>query len=71
MITASTLHFKDNAAKWYQDYKQTHTPGNWAQFCAAVEEKFGADDLRSTMNELLELNQNGIVEEYTTKFQAL
>jgi len=70
-ITAATLHFKENAAKWYQAYKQTHTLGTWAQFCEAVEEEFGADDLRAAMNELLELKQTTTVEEYTTKFQAL
>jgi len=70
-ITSATLHFKENAAKWYQAYKQTHTLGTWAQFCEAVEEEFGADDLRAAMNELLELKQTTTVEEYTTKFQAL
>jgi hypothetical protein len=39
-------------AKWYQAYKQNHS--NWAQFCAAVEEEFGSDDLRSAMNESVE-----------------
>jgi len=68
---AATLHFKENAAKWYQAYKQTHTLGTWAQFCEAVEEEFVADDLRAVMNELLELKQTTTVEEYTTKFQAL
>jgi len=36
-----------------------------------VEEEFGLDDLRSAMNDLLELKQTGTVEEYTTQFQAL
>lgn len=36
-----------------------------------MEHEFGADDLGAAVNELLELKQTGIVEEYTTKFQAL
>jgi hypothetical protein len=70
-ITAAHLHFEGNAAKWYQIYKQTHTFQNWNHFCAVVEEEFGADDLRSTMNELLDLKQSRTVEDYTTQFQAL
>jgi hypothetical protein len=70
-VTAATLHFQDNATKWYQAYKQKHTLGNWTQFYAVVEQEFGADDLRAAMNELLELKQTGTVEEYTTLFQAL
>jgi hypothetical protein len=70
-ITAATLHFRDNAAKWFQAYKQTNALGTWEQFCAAVQQEFGADDLRSAMNELLELRQIGTVEDYTTTFQAL
>lgn len=70
-ITAAHLHFEGNAAKWYQAYKQNHTFKNWNHFCEVVEEEFGADDFRKAMNEVLDLKQVGIVEDYTTKFQAL
>lgn len=70
-VTAASLHFRENAAKWFQAYKQTHTLGTWEQFCAAVQQEFGADDLRTAMNELLELKQIGNVEDYTATFQAL
>jgi hypothetical protein len=43
------MHFKENAAKWYQAYKQTHNFTSWDKFCKAVEEEFGADDLRAAM----------------------
>jgi len=36
-----------------------------------VEEEFGSDDFRSALNDLLELRQQGQVEEYTTQFQSL
>ena len=36
-----------------------------------VEEEFGSDDFRSALNDLLELKQQGQVEEYTTQFQTL
>jgi hypothetical protein len=48
-ITTTTMHFKENAAKWYQAYKQTHNFTSWDKFCKAVEEEFGADDLRAAM----------------------
>jgi len=65
-ITAAHLHFEGNAAKWYQAYKQNHTFRNWHHFCAVVEEEFGANDFRTTMNDLLDLKQTGTVVEYTT-----
>ena len=37
----------------------------------SVENKFGVDDFRTAMNDLLALTQIGTVEDYTTKFQAL
>jgi hypothetical protein len=40
-------------------------------FVAAVEQQFGLDDYRESLNELLELKQLGIVEEYAAAFQSL
>ena len=34
-------------------------------------EEFGANDFRTTMNDLLDLKQTRKVAEYTTQFQAL
>jgi hypothetical protein len=70
-ITAATLHFEGNAAKWWQAYKQNHTFGFWTAFCAVLEEKFGADDFRAAMTELLALKQTGSMEDYTAVFQGL
>jgi len=49
-ITAATLNFEGNAAKWWQTYKQNHTLGSWTAFYA---ENFGAVDFRTAMTELL------------------
>ena len=70
-ITAARLHLKDNAAKWYQAFKQHNTFKSWTHFCSVILQEFGSDDFRSSMNELLELKQTGSVEDYTTKFQNL
>lgn len=70
-ITAAHLHFEGNAATWYQAYKQHHTFNDWAHFCSVVEEEFGSDDFRKALDNLLEIKQQGPVEEYTTQFQAL
>jgi len=70
-ITAAHLHFEENAAKWYQAYKQNHTFKNWDHFCSVVEKEFGYDDFRTAMNALLNLKQTGTVEDYTSQFQAL
>jgi hypothetical protein len=70
-ITAATMNLEGNASKWYQAYKKNNTPTDWQSFCEVVEEKFGADDYRLAMTELLALRQTTTVEEYTTAFQAL
>ncbi|KAJ1265605.1 hypothetical protein BS78_08G089100 [Paspalum vaginatum] len=70
-VTAAAMHFKDNAAKWLQAYKQTHKLQNLSTFCKDVELKFGADDYRNALSELLALEQTESVEAYTSAFQTL
>lgn len=65
------MHLEGNAAKWLQAYKQKHELGSWKTFCKAVETKFGSEDYRTSITELLALKQNGTVEEYTAEFQSL
>jgi hypothetical protein len=65
------MHLEGNASKWWQAFKQAHAIPTWNNFCALIQEKFGADDYRNAINELLALRQTEIIEEYTTAFQAL
>lgn len=65
------MHLEGNASKWFQAYKQTHENISWLHFCIAVKQKFGADDYRTTLTDLIDLKQTGTVEDYTAKFQAL
>ena len=65
-ITAAHLHFEGNAAKWYQAYRQNHTFKDWDHFYLVVEEEFGSDDFRTTMNALLDPKQTGTVEDYNS-----
>ena len=70
-VTAATMHLEGNASKWWQAYKQSHAMPGWIVFCQVIQEKFGADDYRNAINELLSLKQMGTVEEYTAAFQSL
>lgn len=70
-VTAAVMYLEGNAAKWWQAYKQNHQIPTWPLFCNILQEKFGADDFRIAINELLALRQTGTVEEYTATFQAL
>jgi hypothetical protein len=60
-----------NASKWWQAYKQNHDTPDRKTFCQVIQEKFGADDYKNAINELLSLKQTRTVEEYTTAFQSL
>jgi hypothetical protein len=68
--TAASLHMDDNAAKWLQVYKMKLGLGAWDVFVTAVDEKFGAYDYRKAMQDLLNLKQEGSVDEYTKEFEA-
>lgn len=41
------------------------------RLCADIQAKFGSDDYRSAIAELINLKQTGTVDEYTAQFQAL
>ncbi|WVZ49036.1 hypothetical protein U9M48_000418 [Paspalum notatum var. saurae] len=70
-VTTATMHFEGNAAKWLQAYKQSHKLNSWSSFGADVKEKFGADDYRTVVTDLLALRQTGTVQEYTALFESL
>lgn len=65
------MHLQDNASKWWQTYKQSNPAVNWKKFATDIQETFGPDDHRSTLNDLLDLKQTSTVEEYTTQFKSL
>ena len=69
--TAAALNMDGNAAKWLHVYKKQHGLGDWNTFISAVEKKFGANDYRDAMSELLELKQTDTVEEYARAFENL
>jgi hypothetical protein len=66
-----TLHMDGNAALWLKAYRLCHEISTWTTLMLAVEEKFGADDHRRYMNQLLALKQRGTVEEYQMQFEEL
>lgn len=70
-IIAATIHLEDNAAKWWEAYKLSHSTVTWQVFCQDIQAKFGSDDYRTALVDLIALKQTGTVEEYTAQFQAL
>jgi hypothetical protein len=69
--SAASLHLEGNATKWYQVYKLKNGLVSWDRFISVVEEKFGAYHYRKSLDLLLELKQEGMVEEYTSEFESL
>jgi hypothetical protein len=70
-LISTTLHMDGNAALWLKACRLRHEITSWPVLMAAVEEKFGADDHRKFMKQLLSLKQRGTVEEYQTEFEEL
>jgi hypothetical protein len=70
-LVSCTLHMEGNAALWLKAYRLRHEISTWTALMVAVEEKFGADDHRKHMKQLLSLQQHGTVEEYQVQFEEL
>lgn len=68
---AASLNMDGNAAKWLQVYKKKNGLGDWESFITVVEKKFGANDCRDAIGQLLELKQTASVEEYAAAFENL
>lgn len=64
-------HMDGNAGRWLKAYRLRHEVNTWPELMRAVEEKFGADDYRKYLKQLLALKQKGTVEEYQLQFEEL
>uniref|UniRef100_A0ACD5W173 Uncharacterized protein n=1 Tax=Avena sativa TaxID=4498 RepID=A0ACD5W173_AVESA len=60
-----------NSALWLKAYRLRHKINTWPELMAAVTEKFGYDDYRKYLKQLLALKQKGTVQEYHQQFEAL
>ncbi|XP_073359923.1 uncharacterized protein [Aegilops tauschii subsp. strangulata] len=56
-LTSASLYLTDNAAHWYQAFKQTSVYHTWPQFCAAIVQEFDVNVYRQKMKELMSLKQ--------------
>lgn len=61
----------DKAAKWLKVHKLKNVLGDWTTFIAAVEKKFGNNDYREALTQLLELQQLTTLEKCITTFEDL
>lgn len=70
-VTIAFIHMNGNAAKWARVLRCKGELGNWTQFMNAVEAKFGSYDYKHALESLLELSQEGSMEDYVTEFENL
>ncbi|KAK1681148.1 hypothetical protein QYE76_041996 [Lolium multiflorum] len=70
-LVSCTLHMDGNAALWLKAHRLRHEVNSWPELMRAAEEKFGADDYRRYLKQLLALKQKGTVEEYQLQFEEL
>lgn len=67
----ASLSMDGKASKWLQVYKQKHGVSDWDSFIKAVEAKFGDNDYREALTQLLELQQTESLESYISTFEDL
>uniref|UniRef100_A0ACD5TWN2 Uncharacterized protein n=1 Tax=Avena sativa TaxID=4498 RepID=A0ACD5TWN2_AVESA len=60
-----------NAALWLKEYKLRHAINTCPELMTSVNEKFGSDDYRRHLKQLLAFKQRGSVAEYQLQFEAL
>lgn len=48
-VTSASLYLTDNAAHWYEAFKQTAAFHSWEQFCEAIMKEFDVDVYRQKM----------------------
>jgi hypothetical protein len=70
-VTTATMYLQDNAAMWWEAYKLNTPTVNWQTFCQDIQFKFGNDDYRTALADLIALRQTRTVEDYTAQFHAL
>lgn len=68
-VTAAVMHMEQNATRLWQVHKMQHDMGNWQDFVAAVESKFGSDAYPIALRKLLSLRQTESVESYVSEFE--
>lgn len=68
-LVITSMHMDGNSTRWLQVYKLKNGLGSWEQFIKVVEEKFGANEYRTALGELMELKQTASVEEYISAFE--
>ena len=69
--TIASLHMDEKPAKWLKVYKLKYGLGDWPTFIAAVEQKFGKNDYREALTQLLELQQLSTLDQYISTFEDL
>ncbi|XP_073362615.1 uncharacterized protein [Aegilops tauschii subsp. strangulata] len=70
-VTSASLYLSENAARWYQAFKQSGEFHTWEQFRQAILLEFDVDVYRQKMKELMLLKQVDTVEEYKQQFLQL
>lgn len=68
-VTAASLHMEDNASRWWQVYRVQNGVVSWENFVEAVQAKFGQNDFRKSLGDLLELSQSRSLEDYIKVFE--
>jgi hypothetical protein len=70
-VSMASMSIDGDAARWVRVEKNRGDLGNWPTFMGKVETKFGAYDYMHALQELLELQQQGSVEDYVAAFESL
>lgn len=70
-VPMASLNIEGKASKWLQVYKQKNGLGSWDTFIQAVEKKFGDNDYREALTQLLELEHTDALETHISTFDEL
>jgi Ty3 transposon capsid-like protein len=67
----ATNQFHDKTSEWYDGYLMDHDPPDWPELVRLVRKRFNRQGSHNGIEELVELRQNGTVDEYIELFERL
>jgi hypothetical protein len=70
-LNISSFHMEGRAMVWFQELKASKTVSNWEEFVRAIQIRFCRGAYDDPMETLSKLKQEGLLEDYKTKFDTL
>lgn len=70
-FSISAFHMDGKALVWFQELKASNTISSWPEFVEVIQTRFGRGSSYDPMENLSNLKQDALLEDYKNKFDML